>query len=240
MTAPTTNRQTAVLLAALFFLPAWLISQKLVGTVIQKDNKLPLASAVVLLKDTRYGASADSLGWFEIKNFPVGLYVLEARLLGYKTNRYILTADRDETISMLVELELDPILMEAVVVTDSSKTAQLSKLGKTIIRSEEIRRTGTNSVSTFLQMRYPGLLPSRMPPGRSARIYDRLNDRLNFVLYLNGTLVQYSSDVLDTMIEVDQIDYIEVYRGFGMTPSRSRGSNERIIHIHTKIPEFRK
>ncbi len=236
MTAPTAKRQTAVLLAALFFLPAWLISQKLVGTVIQKDNKLPLASAVVLLKDTPYGASVDSLGRFEIKNFPMGTYVLEVRRLGYKTNRHILTADRDETITMLVELELDPILMEAVVVTDSARTVQLAQLGKTFIRSEEFIRTGTNSLSTFLRMRYPGLLPTRMPPGRSARTYDRLN----FVLYLNGTLVQYSSDVLDTMIEVDQIDYIEVYRGFGMTPTRSRGSNERVIHIHTKIPEFRR
>ena len=236
MTAPTTNRQTAVLLAALFSLPAWLISQKLVGTVIQKDTKLPLASAVVLLKDTPYGTSADSLGRFEIMNFPMGIYVLEARHVGYRTNRYILTADRDESISMLVELEPDPILMEAVVVTDSARTVQLAQLGKTIIRSEEIRRTGTNSLSTFLRMRYPGLLPTRLPPGRSARVYDRLN----FVLYLNGTHVQYSSDVLESMIEIDQIDYIEVYRGFGMTPTRSRGSNERVIHIHTKIPEFRK
>jgi hypothetical protein len=59
---------------------------------------------------------------------------------------------------------------------------------------------------------------------------------LRFILYVNGALVQYTSEVIDSMIEVDQVDYIEVYRSFGMTSARDRGSNERVIHIHTKIP----
>jgi hypothetical protein len=210
--------------------------QELRGTVIQKDNKNALPSVNVLLKDTRFGTTTDSLGQFEIKGFPLGMYILEFRRIGYKTDRFVYTADRPEPTELLVELQVDPIMMHEVIIVDSSKVGRAAHPGTTVFTSEDILRTGTKSLSTFLRARYPGLIPTTPAPGIVRRTYDRLH----FVLYLNGTLVQYSSDVLDTMIDVDQVDYIEVYRSFGMTPARDRGSNERVIHIHTKIPELRR
>jgi hypothetical protein len=205
-----------------------LFSQVLRGKVVQKDTRAPLASVNVFLKDTKFGSVTDSLGQFEIKRFPLGVYVVEARHVGFKTNRYILTAEQDEPITLAVELEIEPVVVEGVEVSgEAAKANRLATVDKTILTSEEIRRTGTKSLSTFLKSRYPGLFPSY-----TRRTYERLR----FTLYVNGALVQYTSDVLDSMIDVEQVDYIEVYRSFGTTSTRDRGSNERVIHIHTKIP----
>jgi hypothetical protein len=207
-----------------------LSSQALRGTVVQKDTRVPLASVNVFLKDTKYGTVTDSLGQFELKKFPFGVYVLEVRRVGFKPNRYILTVDQDEPITLAVEMEVEPVVVEGVEVSgDAEKAARLSNIGKTIIRSEQIQRTGTKSLSTFLKSRYPGLFPSY-----TRRTYERLR----FILYINGALVQYTADVLDSMVDLEQVDYIEVYRSFGMASTRDRGSNERVIHIHTKIPEL--
>jgi hypothetical protein len=208
-----------------------LSSQVLRGTVTQKDTKVPLAAVNVFLKDTRYGTITDSLGHFELKGLPFGGYVVEVRRVGFKTNRYVLTVERDEPITLAVELEEEPVVVEGVEVSgEAEKARRLSNIGKTIITSEQIKLTGTKSLSAFLKSRYPGLFPSY-----TRRTYERLR----FILYVNGALVQYTSDVIDSMIDVEQVDYIEVYRSFGMTSTRDRGSNERVIHIHTKIPELR-
>jgi hypothetical protein len=207
-----------------------LSSQVLRGTVVQKDTKVPLPSVNVFLKDTKHGTITDSLGRFEIKKLPFGAYIVEVRRVGFKTNRYILTVDRDEPITLAVELEVEPVVVEGVEVSgEAEKAIRLSNIGKTIITSEQINRSGTKSLATFLKSRYPGLFPSY-----TRRTYERLR----FVLYINGALVQYTADVIDSMIDVEQVDYVEVYRSFGMTSSRDRGSNERVIHIHTKIPEI--
>jgi outer membrane receptor for ferrienterochelin and colicins len=222
-----------------FFYPILLIlasvsplsSQVLRGTVIQKDTKVPLAAVNVFLKDTKHGTITDSLGYFEIKGLPFGGYVLEVRRVGFKTNRYVLTVERDEPVVLKVELEEEPVMVEGVEVSgETEKANRLSTIGKTIITSEQIKRTGTKSLSTFLKSRYPGLFPSY-----TRRTYERLR----FVLYVNGALVQYTADVIDSMIDVEQVDYVEVYRSFGMNSVPNRGSNERVIHIHTKTPGLR-
>lgn len=207
-----------------------LFSQVLRGTVIQKDTKAPLTSVNVLLQGTKYGTTTDSLGQFEIKNFPGGVYVLNVQRVGYKKNQYIVAAEQDEHITLTAELEIEPVPLEGVEVSvEAEQARRLSTFDKKIITSEQIKHAGTKSLSTFLKMQYPGLFPTT-----TRQTYERLR----FVLYLNGALVQYTPDVLDSMIEIEQIDYIEVYRSTGMTPMRDRGSNERVIHIHTKIPEF--
>ena len=208
-----------------------LSAQVLRGTVVQKDTQIPLAAVNVFLKDTKYGTITDSLGRFEIRGLPFGGYVAEVRRVGFKTNRYILTLERDETVTLNVELEEEPVVVEGVEVAgEAEKANRLSTIGKTIITSEQIKSTGTKSLSTFLKSRYPGLFPSY-----TRRTYERLR----FVLYVNGTLVQYTADVLDSMIDVEQVDYVEVYRSYGLNSTPNRGSNERVIHIHTKIPELR-
>lgn len=229
------RRRFVDLLIVVLAINPLLFSQELRGTVIQKDTKAPLVSVNVLFQDTKYGTTTDSLGTFEIKNLPLGVYILNVHHVGYKRNQYIVTVERDEPITLLIELEIEPVPMQGVEIAgEAEKAKRLATFDKRIITSEQIAHTGTKSLSTFLRMQYPGLFPS------STRNPRRDFEQLRFVLYLNGALVQYTADVFDTMIDVEQIDYIEVYRGIGMAPKRNRGSNERVIHIHTKLPEFRR
>ncbi|MBI3787336.1 MAG: carboxypeptidase-like regulatory domain-containing protein [Ignavibacteriales bacterium] len=228
-------RRFAYLLVVTLSINPLLFSQELRGTVVQKDTKAPLASVNVLFQGTKHGTITDSLGTFEIKNFPPGVYILNVQHVGYRKNQYIVTAERDEPIILMVELEIEPVPMQGMEVAgEAEKARRLATFDKRIITSEQIAHTGTKSLSTFLRMQYPGLFPS------SVRNPRRDFEQLRFVLYLNGALVQYTADVLDTMIDIEQIDYIEVYRDIGMAPKRNRGSNERVIHIHTKLPEFRR
>lgn len=226
------RRRFVYLLPVVLAINPMLFSQELRGTVVQKDTKAPLASVNVLFQGTKYGTTTDSLGKFEIKNFPSGVYVLNVQRVGYKKNQYIVAAEREEVITLAAELEIEPVSLPGVEVTaEAEKALRLATFDKKIITSEQISRSGTKSLATFLKIQYPGLFPTT-----TRRTYERLR----FVLYLNGALVQYTPDVLDSMIEIEQIDYIEVYRSIGMTPTRDRGSNERVIHIHTKLPQFRR
>jgi hypothetical protein len=227
------------------FLVAWLLvlilatrlgAQEVRGTVLQKDSKSPLPSVNVLLEDTKYGTVTDSLGRFELRGFPLGVYVLEARRVGYATNRYILTVRNQEPIDLIIELEIESIRLPGVVAVDSAQQKKLATLGRKIITSEEIKRSGASTLSVFLRNRYPGLFPTTTAPGLNKGRFPSYR----FALYINGALVQFSSDVFDTMLDPEQVDYIEVYRSFGMSPTSTRGSNERIVHIHTKLPEFRR
>ena len=219
-----------------FVLANRLGAQEIRGTVLEKDSKLPLPSVNIMLEDTRYGTVTDSLGWFELRGFPLGVYVLEARRVGFATKRYIFTAQNQEPVSLLIELETESIRLPGVVTVDSARWKQLATLGRKIITADEIKQSGATTLSTFLKSRYPGLFPTTTGPGLNRGRFAGYR----FALYINGALVQFSSDVFDTMVDPDKVDYIEVYRSFGMSPSSTRGSNERIVHIHTKVPEFRR
>ncbi len=226
----------SLLVASMFvlLLANGLGAQEIRGTVVEKESKLPLPSVNILLEDTRFGTVTDSLGRFDLRGFPLGVCVLEARRVGFSTKRYVLTVRNQEPIEFLVELEIESIRLPGVVTVDSARWKQLESLGRKIITADEIKQSGATTLSTFLRTRYPGLFPTTTGPGLNRARFSNFR----FALYINGALVQYSSDVFDTMVDPDKVDYIEVYRSFGMSPSSTRGSNERIVHIHTKVPEF--
>jgi hypothetical protein len=52
------------------------------GTVSSNGQALPFAT--VGLKNTTYGASTNSKGYFEIKNIPVGAYEVIASAIGFE------------------------------------------------------------------------------------------------------------------------------------------------------------
>ena len=104
----------------------------------------------------------------------------------------------------------------------------LEKHGKRVILSEDIETSGFSYLSAVLNSSVPGLVSSDMRA--------RAPSRPRFAIYLNGILVKYFPGELDYIVEVGNIDYIEIYRGFGMSPAPDRGSNERVIQIYTKKP----
>lgn len=57
------------------------------GRVIDKDNKQPIVSAVIILVNSQISVNSDSLGYFEIKKVLAGIHSIEIRNIGYETQR---------------------------------------------------------------------------------------------------------------------------------------------------------
>lgn len=130
------------------------------GKIIDKQSRRPVAYAnVVVVGIPGKGASADSLGMFNIEQVPPGIYRLEATLIGYKssvTPEYVISAS---TPFIEIEMEEDENMLAAVVVTPSPfrKTVE-SPVSMRIIGLQEIEKSpgGNRDISRIVRA-YPGV-----------------------------------------------------------------------------------
>jgi hypothetical protein len=200
------------------------------GTVVERETQAPLPSVNITIHDTNIGTTTDSLGRFAFSGLPSGEYIFEARRVGYKNSQHLVKIRDSSMIAWRIEMEQEPVKMEVVGISKSRLEMKkvLERQGKRVILSEDIEKSGISSLSSVLNSYIPGIMSSQMRGRPSARP--------RFAIYVNGTLVKYFQGELDYIIDVETIDYVEIYRGFGMSPSPDRGSNERIIQIHTKRP----
>jgi outer membrane receptor protein involved in Fe transport len=79
---------------------------KISGRVLDKSSKEPIISANVVIVGTKFGASTDADGYYNIINIPPGNYVLEFRLIGYHTytvKEVLVTVDRTTKIDAIME-----------------------------------------------------------------------------------------------------------------------------------------
>jgi hypothetical protein len=87
------------------------------GYVYDADSHQPLPGAVVLLKNTEKGSTADANGAFRFDNLEVGRYVVQASFVGYKTNlqpEILLESKKEQVISFYLTPG-DTTLNEVVV-----------------------------------------------------------------------------------------------------------------------------
>ena len=57
----------------------------LLGTILSKDSKLPIASASIFLSNTSIGAISKDNGGFVLQPFPEGRFDLVVSIIGYET-----------------------------------------------------------------------------------------------------------------------------------------------------------
>lgn len=200
------------------------------GTIVERETQSPLPSVNVTIRDTNIGMTTDSLGRVYFGDLAMGDYVVEAHRVGYKKVQQLVRIRDSSMIELRIEMDQEPVKMEAVGISKSRLEMKklLERQGKRVILSEDIERSGISSLTSLMNSYVPGIMSSQMRGRPSARP--------RFAIYVNGTLVKYFQGELDYIIDVETIDYVEIYRGFGMSPSPDRGSNERIIQIHTKRP----
>ncbi len=80
------SKKLFVTLFVLLLLPGIVmagVTGKIVGRVIDKQNKEALIGANISVEGTSYGASADANGDYSILNVPAGLYTVKASFVGY-------------------------------------------------------------------------------------------------------------------------------------------------------------
>jgi hypothetical protein len=94
--------------------------REIVGSVVDRQTGQPLAGVNVIVQGTRMGAATDPQGRFLITELPLGVYSVEASMMGYTIGRAedILVANSDP-VEVHFELMETIISLETIVVTPS-------------------------------------------------------------------------------------------------------------------------
>jgi len=222
----------------------------ILGRVLDHATMKPLPGANVVVKDTRYGAPADSSGYFEIRGVPPGTYVIEIRYVGYKTRYRVITVQESDAVELKVELEQEAIPLPEVTVTD---TAQIERLLHQYPRSQVITRgmlleTEARSVSTALQILAPrfDLTTTRSSFRRTPRNPREVPMQVRNILlmiderriYPTGDEIMNDPQWLDRYVTIDEIELVALRRG-GDAWIRAGGRGEQLdwlIEIRRRKP----
>lgn len=194
------------------------------GTAMDAATTRPLPLANVVVKGTRYGAAADSSGYFEIKGIPPGVYVLEFRHVGFKTKFRVLNLAEGEEITMDINLDQEPISLPEVTVTDTADIDRLMHLspGSLVVTRKMLLDTKETDLTHALKAVAPRYdLSITRQIGEIRRRPDRIPGRVSNVLILidghriHPTGDDFYSDYnwLDNYISLDEVETIVIHRG---------------------------
>jgi len=223
----------ALLLFGLFLAPAFAQTSTLVrGTIIDAQTRLPIPIVNVVVTNTPHGAATDSTGYFEIRNLPPDLYVLEFRHVAYRKRIHILQLKPSEQVTFTVELFEEPVKLSEVEVIANPERAERQQrtYASTVVTAAQIEKSGAKRLSEVLQAIEPGaaLSPLARRRGISPRSW------VPYLIYLDGAYVQYIAGTLDNIVDVRQIEKIEISRWVGVAPNIGPGTSDRVIQIFTK------
>ncbi len=201
------------------------------------QEHLPYISITV--KGTTLGTTTDATGHYMLKNLPAGDLVLEASMLGYKTEEKKVTTQADKLLEVNFDLEEDAVALDEVVV--SATRNETSKKEAPIIVNVSSTKLfeGTSSATLAEGMNFqPGL-----------RVENNCGNCGTTQLRINGLEGQYSQILIDSrpvfsslagvygleQLPVSMIERVEVIRGGG---SALYGSSAigGVMNIITKEP----
>lgn len=209
------------------------------GTVTSKGEPVPFTNLEI--KDTDYGAVADSVGNFRITDLPVGDYSLVASAIGYQKQQQTITITNSSTTST-IEFELLPssLQLDQIVVTGTRtfKRQTQSAVIVNVIDRKTLDNVQACNLSEGLRFQ-PGL---RVETDCQTCNYTQL--RMNGLgggysqILINGRPIFSPLTGLYGMeqIPANMIERIEVVRGGG---SALYGSSAigGTVNIITRIPE---
>jgi hypothetical protein len=196
------------------------------GTIIDAETKQGIGDVNILIHGTYRGTATDGSGYFEFKNLPEDVYLLEIRHVAYRPRVYALTVRREDQRMIVIEMKPRVIQLPEVLVEGASELpGTFSEINAyKVVRLADIQKSGAPNMREVLTLHAPfasyayttsTLSPLNRPP----------------MLYLNGILTE--SWVLD-MIDVTTIEKVLVWRTSD-APIAYRGSTSRyIIDVRTK------
>ena len=128
-------------------------TQNIRGTIVDKDTKIPLIGATIMLLDNKpaMGTTSDVDGYFKLTDIPVGRKNLRIEYLGYEPmtlTSILLTTGKELVLN--VELVESAIQMEQVVVKAKlDKTKTLNEMATVSARSFSVEETSRYAGSYF-------------------------------------------------------------------------------------------
>lgn len=161
----TTKR---IIAALLFFISAMAVeAQGIVGKVIDKSDKSPLAGATVQVEGTKAMAVTDVDGNFKLTGLKAGNCRLTVKYISYKTTTvgHTVKSDPSETDSVVIALVPDEQVLKEVAVTGLARrntdvamlqVARNSSVIVSNISAQEIKRTQDSNAGEVIR-RVPGV-----------------------------------------------------------------------------------
>ena len=205
------------------------------GTVVDAKTNAPVQGTSIYIADIKAGSYTDATGKFEIKNLPVGKYLIEISHVGYTT---II-----ENISITADTKKDFILSQsivennAVIVTGTSGATQLKKVPfqVSVLRKQDLLQSSSSNIIEALAKK-PGVSSMSTGPAISKPIIRGLG--YNRVLTINDGVRQEGQQWGDEHgIEVDEssVNKVEILKG---PASLIYGSDAMagVINIITNVP----
>ncbi|WP_313269014.1 TonB-dependent receptor [Sphingobacterium sp.] len=165
------------------------VTETVKGTVIDKDTRLPLAGATIVISsnDGTKSASTDTQGIFRLQKVPVGRQQLQVRMAGYKPEEFselLITSGRENTINVEMESQINS-LSEAVVYADAGKQP-LNQMAMTSGRSFSPEETNRYAGAFFDPARMAQSFPGVAAGGDDNEIIVRGNSPKSLQWRLEG------------------------------------------------------
>jgi hypothetical protein len=130
----------------------------IIGQLVDRASRQPLEGASVTVVGTRTMTRSNAAGQFNVGLAP-GLYVMQARALGYAAGSWVVEVADRETLTVVIELEATPIVLPGVTVVGLRREqrglagfATRSERGHGIYMTEaDIQRANANLLSDLLR-----------------------------------------------------------------------------------------
>ena len=189
------------------------------GHVLDKVSQGHLPYVTLQIKGTTIGTATDETGHFYLKNLPLGEYIIEVKMLGYKTIEQKIVAKKGETIELNFDMEESSIYFEDVVISAdrNGNTRKLSPSLVSVIDMKTFDATNSNTLSEGLKFQ-PAL-----------RVENNCQNCGFAQVRINGLDGPYSQILIDSrpivgslggvygleQIPANMIEKVEVVRGGG-------------------------
>lgn len=216
---------------------------RIVGRVIDADNKMPLPDATIQIAGSASVTVSDSRGYFRINNVSAGEVALVARYVGYADQQQVVRLAAGESatadFSMEAQLnELDGITIDGIRRGEvkSLNTMKNAENIKYVLSQEQIERFPDNTVGEALQ-RVPGVaVEYSYGLARNVIIRGLAQDQGSVTLNGNrlpSTSAGYRTTDLNGILS-NTVEAIEVIKT--LTPDQDADGTAGSVNIITKSP----
>jgi iron complex outermembrane receptor protein len=183
------------------------------GKVTDKSNGNPLPGVTIYIPDLKVGAVTDAGGNYTLKYLPAGSFLVEVRMIGYKTVTMNVTITNASVENF--ELEINAVEESEVVITGLSKATQIKRNPVPIISISHdfiSKNLSTNIIDAIAKV--PGVNTLTTGPNVSKPFIRGLGYNRILTLY-DGVRQEGEQWGDEHGIEIDQygIDRIEVIKG---------------------------
>ncbi len=209
------------------------------GHVVDKATGEHIPYALVSIKGTQIGHSADATGHYYLKNLPVGKFTLVARLVGYKAQEIEVNIEPNKLLEINFELEEDAVMLEGVVVSSNKNEVRRKDASSivNVLTPFVMENVNANNLAQGLNFQ-PGL-----------RVEDNCQNCGTTQLRINGLDGAYSQILIDSrpvygaltgiygleQIPANMIERVEVIRGGGSALFGASAIGG-VVNIITKEP----